>query len=647
MTQDSSRTFNLFLLAVAGLGGLLYGIDIGVIDPALAYLNRSIRLTEAQLSTVVAAVLAGSILGSVVAGVLADWLGRKRMMIVSGLLFVASVAIIYVSQDFEALMVGRLLQGLSGGVIAVVVPLYLAECLPSGVRGRGAAVFQFLLTVGIVLAAFVGSYYIRNAEQAIALAGADEAQVVAAADHAWRSMFLTVVYPGVVFLLGTLFVPESPRWLVRHGRPEAARHVLARMRPQHGLDAELAEIGAALAEERARPRMSWLAGLREIFTERKYVLPFVLACIILGCNQTTGINSILQFMSTILQKAGLDPVTASSYGTAIKIVNSAMTIVAIVLVERRGRVFLLKVGTGGIVVSLCVLAGIFYHLESRRVDVRAEVAALVQGNRLDLDVAQAAFARGASEPLQLAVLYHHGDQQQVAEAFMPTAASQQVLVQEQAVKRGLDPAVRAALERAETLQQRSGKLDGGDQLAVDAARKQLAALPSASRAVIQDAQRIRTAQHLRIAADGAQPLVIDRASVGPIPGRTNGLLTALCIGTFIAFFSIGPGVCVWLALSELMPTRIRSVGMGVALLINQGTGTVIAAAFLPIVGNFGFYAMFLFWAACTVVYFITAAFFLPETKGKTLEQIEAWFAQGRAAPAAAVAAPATSGEPHA
>jgi hypothetical protein len=88
---------------------------------------------------------------------------------------------------------------------------------------------------------------------------------------------------------------------------------------------------------------------------------------------------------------------------------------------------------------------------------------------------------------------------------------------------------------------------------------------------------------------------------------------------------------VWLALSELMPTRIRSVGMGVALLINQGTGTLIAAAFLPIVGNVGFYAMFLFWAGCTVVYFITAAFFLPETRGRSLEQIEAAFAQRRPA----------------
>ena len=110
-----------------------------------------------------------------------------------------------------------------------------------------------------------------------------------------------------------------------------------------------------------------------------------------------------------------------------------------------------------------------------------------------------------------------------------------------------------------------------------------------------------------------------------MPTRQTGISVAICLALFITFFSVGPGVVVWLALSELMPTRIRSVGMGFALLINQGVSTSIAAFFLPIVGNYGFSAMFGFWAFCTVVYFITAAFFLPETKGKTLEEIEEYF----------------------
>ena len=125
--------------------------------------------------------------------------------------------------------------------------------------------------------------------------------------------------------------------------------------------------------------------------------------------------------------------------------------------------------------------------------------------------------------------------------------------------------------------------------------------------------------------NAGKPLEILRAKAGPVPTRQTGILVAICLAVFITFFSVGPGVCVWLALSELMPTRIRSVGMGFALLINQGVSTGIAAFFLPIVGYYGYFAMFGFWAACTVVYFITAAFFLPETKGKTLEEIEEYF----------------------
>jgi MFS family permease len=620
MTQ---KTYQWFLAVVSGLAGLLYGIDIGIIDPALPYLNRATSLSESQLSLVVAAVLAGSILGSVVAGVLADWLGRKPMMVVSALMFVGSVAVIYLSQSFLPLLLGRLLQGMSGGVIAVVVPLYLAECLPAEQRGRGVAVFQFMLTAGIVLAAFVGNYYLGNAELAIQAAGADQQLIVAASDHAWRSMFLTVMYPGAAFLLGCLFIAESPRWLVRHGKPERARNALLRLRPAATCDAELAEIGAALAAERERPQQARGAALVEMLTERRYVLPFILACIILGCNQATGINSVLQFMSTILQKAGLDPVAAASYGTVIKILNSVMTLVAIVLVERKGRVFLLKLGTGGIIVSLCLLALLFYRFESQRLDVRPQVEALVRDNRLDFNLADVGWA--GTGAVQLSILYQYGERQQVAEAFTPTAASQAVLQRAADVVRGLPPAQRELLAQAQAAW--SGR---GPAAAADQAQQLIAGLPAEARSALAAARRVLAAQRVQVdalAANAGAPLRIVRASVGPTPSPQTGTLAALCIAGFIAAFSIGPGVCVWLALSELMPTRIRSVGMGVALLVNQGTGTLIAGAFLPIVGNFGFHVMFLFWTACTVLYFVTAAFFLPETQGKSLEEIERLFAR--------------------
>jgi hypothetical protein len=121
------------------------------------------------------------------------------------------------------------------------------------------------------------------------------------------------------------------------------------------------------------------------------------------------------------------------------------------------------------------------------------------------------------------------------------------------------------------------------------------------------------------------PLKVENALITPVPSRANGWLVAITLYIFVAFYAVGPGVCVWLALSELMPTRIRSNGMSIALLINQGFSTTIAAIFLPTVGKYGYATMFFAFAACTVIYFVTAAVFLPETKGKTLEEIEAHF----------------------
>jgi SP family myo-inositol transporter-like MFS transporter 13 len=121
------------------------------------------------------------------------------------------------------------------------------------------------------------------------------------------------------------------------------------------------------------------------------------------------------------------------------------------------------------------------------------------------------------------------------------------------------------------------------------------------------------------------PLEIEHAYIAPLPDATHGWLVALGLYVFVAFYGLGPGVCVWLALSELMPTRIRSNGMSVALVINQMVSTTLAGIFLPVVGKYGYSMMFFLFCGFTVIYLVTAAFFLPETKGKTLEEIEAYF----------------------
>jgi MFS family permease len=546
--------YGRFLLFIAGLGGLLYGIDVGIIAAALLYLAKTISLSVEQTSIVVAAVLGGGMVSSLIAGVLADWIGRRRMMILSGLLFVASVILIVLSHDFLSLFLGRLLQGISGGFIAVVVPLYLAECLSADVRGKGTALFQFMLNLGIVIASLTGFYFAHQAEAAIVAAGGDAVLIRAAQDHAWRAMFLSIIYPGMLFFVGSFFLSETPRWLFRKGRTAEAMTALRRSSSEEQAQLQMQEMTALAVGTKENVLASEQGGL----LQRKYVVPFVLACVILSCNQTTGINSILGFLIVILKQAGMSVQHATQGDVVVKLLNCAMTLVAIAFVDKKGRRFLLKVGTAGIVISLVAGAFLFYRFESLRVDVASRVQTAVHANALNLSVDPSAGFANAGMPMALTVVYNSG---------------------------------------------------AGDMVAT--------ARNDDSTPVIRIAQ-------------GSAPLLIKQATYGPVPSERTGWLITACLGLFIASFSFGPGVVVWLMLSELMPTRIRSVGMGIALLLNQGVSTLIAALFLPVVGRYGYYAMFSFWAACTVVYFLTATFFLPETKGKTLEEIESFF-DGRGA----------------
>jgi len=540
--------YSRFLLLVAGLGGLLYGIDIGIISAALLYLGKTVDLTLAETSAIVAAVLGGSMCSSLLAGVIADLLGRKKMMIVSGFLFVASVVLIVLSHGFLLLFLGRLLQGISGGVIAVVVPLYLAETLPANSRGRGSAIFQFMLTFGIVTASAIGWYFIRHAELAIAAAHGDPTLIRLAQNHAWRSMFLAVIYPGILFFAGSFVLRETPRWLFRKGREQAAFNSLLRFSTPDEAHAELALMKSFSNEQNTHTTTHADSLLR-----RKYILPFVLACTILACNQATGINSVLGYLALILKQAGMSASHATQGDFAVKLLNCVMSLIAVALIDRKGRKFLLTLGTAGIVLALSLTALLFHHQESHLIDVQPRLQPYLADNRLTLPSSLLS-TWIPTEPSTLTVIYSYEDGEKIATLSSSTTDT-------------------------------------------------LSLTPD-------------TPNH---------PLTIRRAYLAPQPTAQAGWLITLCLALFVASFSIGPGVVVWLALSELMPTRIRSIGMGIALLLNQGVSTLIAGVFLPTVAHHGYSTMFAAWAATSVLYFLVAAFVLPETKGKTLEEIEQSF----------------------
>ena len=583
------RRYNLTLLVVAGLGGLLYGIDVGIIAGALPYLQATSGLNADQLSFIVAAVLLGSVISTLFAGLLADWMGRKKLMCLSGLLFVASIPIIALANGYAPLVLGRILQGISAGLIGVVVPLYLAECLGASSRGKGTGIFQWLLTFGIVVAALIAIYFSIRVE-AVSRLG-DPAQLRAFKDAAWRSIFWFSLPPGVLFVLGSLIVTESPRWLHSKGRADDARSALLRSRSEADVDTEMHEMARIAAAGASGPG----ARPRDSLFSRKYVIPFVLACVILACNQATGVNSIIGYNTNILLQAGLSDVQAHWGYVILTSVNFLMTMGGVFLVDRRGRKFLLTLGSAGIIVSLLAVGLIFRSTESRRVDCGKSLqAAVTADQRLDTPfdsrTAAGLLAKEgpggnaiAGGPVTMIVIYSYGDFRSATN-----------------VVRSDDPAA------APVSITRDGCVP---------ANKVTAFFSNP----FADLDKARVA-----------PLRIENALVTPVPSPRNGWLTAAFTFCFMGFFAVGPGVCVWLALSELMPTRIRSNGMSIALLVNQAVSTTIAATFLPTVGKYGYATVFFAFAGSTVVYFITAAFFLPETKGKTLEEIEQHF-EGAAA----------------
>ena len=587
MTSEPSKSgYNRFLLLVAGLGGLLYGVDVGIIAGALPYLSATSGFNANQLSFIVAAVLLGGVFSTLFAGMLADWAGRKTMMIISGLLFVLSIPMIALAHGYWPLVLGRLLQGVSGGLIGVVIPLYLAECLGAASRGKGTGIFQWMLVMGLVAAALIGWYFSVRVEEVTKLGDPDK--LFAFKNTAWRSIFWVSLPPGIIFVIGGFLVAESPRWLFRRGRKDAALAALLRSRTEAQAQIELKEMEETVAAESARVSATGQR-VADSLLSRKYVIPFLLACVILACNQATGVNSIIGYNTTILIQAGLSDQHAHLASLAFNFVNFLATIGAVVLVDRKGRKFLLSLGSAGIIISLICTGLVFAQTEKQRVDVKTALQKLVSPDqKLDLTFNQAisdqllAATGGAGlvasgKPATLVVIYSCGDY---------VAASQ--------VVRSDDLAAKLAITRESCLP--ATKVESFF-------KNPFASLDAAATA----------------------PLKIENALITPIPSESNGWLTAVCLYAFMAFFAVGPGVCVWLALSELMPTRIRSNGMSIALMINVAVSTTIAAFFLPTVGKYGYSTMFFAFAGCTVVYFLTAFFFLPETKGKTLEEIEEHF----------------------
>jgi len=341
-TVRRRRATVTLISTVAATGGLLFGFDTGVISGALPFLRDRWQLGSGQIEALTTAVLVGAVLGSLLSGRVTDILGRKKVMLVTAVVFLVGAVWPGLAGSPASLGLGRGVVGLAIGVASFATPLYIAEIAPTRRRGALVSLNQLMITIGILV-----SY-------AVDYALADNANL-----DSWRWMFLAGAVPAVVLFVGMLFLPETPRWLVAQGREAEGRAVLERVE-----DPDLVEEAIRKMKEDAAAESRYGGAVAEIL-QPWLRTPLQIGILIFFFQQFSGINTIIYYSPIIFQMAGFTSNAASiAPAVVVGIVNVLFTFVSIALLDRVGRRPLYLVGFSGLIVALFAL-GLSFQFQAQ------------------------------------------------------------------------------------------------------------------------------------------------------------------------------------------------------------------------------------------------------------------------------------------
>lgn len=326
------------IACAVALGGFLVGFDATVISGAVPFIRDYFGLGgtagSLKLGWAVSCLGWGAMAGNLVAGVLSDRIGRKRLLLLTSLLFLASALTASLSRSFAVFVAARICGGLAVGAALLTAPVYIAEIAPARTRGSLVSLNQLMIVMGISVS-FFSNYFL------LALPGQN-----------WRWMLGVQTIPAAAYFLLLMLVPESPRWLLSRARAQDARAVLETVHGAAAADRELLTIKASLGQQTRR------FALRELLTGRlRNVLIFGFG--IAFFQQATGINAIFYYLPTIFAQAGGELSSAFGQSVFVGLVNVVMTVVAIWLIDRLGRKPLLCVGIAGMALSLLSIGWAF------------------------------------------------------------------------------------------------------------------------------------------------------------------------------------------------------------------------------------------------------------------------------------------------
>lgn len=331
--------FVTLISSIAAIGGLLFGFDTAVISGAIGFMQERFALNEFQVGWAVSSLIVGCIGGAASAGVLGDKFGRKKVIFAAGVLFVLGSLGSAIAGTFSVFVLSRILGGIGIGITSTLCPMYNAEVAPAKHRGRLVALNQLAVVTGIFIVYFVNSY----------IAGLGDAAWNV--ENGWRWMFGVGVLPGVAFLALLFFVPESPRWLIKQGRPAEALPILVKIHGEDAAKQEVLDIKASFAQEAGPLRDLFRPGLR---------LALLVGVGLAVLQQVTGINAVMYYAPEIFKATGAGTNASLVQTIMVGFVNFVFTILSIWLIDKVGRKALLLAGTSVMALSLVGIGAAFH-----------------------------------------------------------------------------------------------------------------------------------------------------------------------------------------------------------------------------------------------------------------------------------------------
>jgi len=329
-----SRVTVVFTCILAALAGLMFGLDIGVISGATQFIQAEYKVSDHTIEWIVSSMMFGAAVGAVGAGWLSATLGRKRSLILGAVLFVVGSLLSGFAWSPETLIAARVVLGLAIGLATFTAPLYLAEVAPEHIRGAMISTYQLMITIGILVAFLSDTALSYNS--------------------AWRWMLGVIAIPGALFLLGVLFLPDSPRWLLMRGRRDEALEVLLRLR---GDSAVVAREAADIEEQLKTPQRGW-----HLFLEnRNFRRSVWLGVLLQLMQQFTGMNVVMYYAPRIFKEMGYDTATQMWFTALVGLTNVLATFIAIALIDRWGRKPILYTGFAVMAVGLGVVGSMMHN----------------------------------------------------------------------------------------------------------------------------------------------------------------------------------------------------------------------------------------------------------------------------------------------